>query len=85
MDFYSLYKTEGDWSNEKRQPVNHLSQSESDEWALCGKKDVQWMGGVFSHNNGNWYSDGVKIPIELFERGTCKKCLKKAKELLTKN
>jgi len=82
MIFFTLYKTEAKWIG--RQPKNHLS-TEGTFKALCGRNDVQNMGGAYKYISGNWYIENavtneydIKLPPSDIDITICKKCLNKA-------
>ena len=69
--FLTLYNTTSALlRSETRQLKNHLGNG--DLVALCGRKEVEWMGGELT------VSDVLNFPEQY---GICLRCLKKAKEL----
>jgi hypothetical protein len=86
MQFLTLYKTDGNWSQESKHPKNHLSNT--DYKALCGIVGVCNMGGEIEYRNGSWYqnnpiTDENDIKMGDYElTGICKKCLNKALSII---
>lgn len=73
MKFITVYNAQsGMWDakNPDKQPKNHLATEDSFA-ALCGIKNVEWMG-----------SEEMELSEYIDSHGICKRCLKSALKIL---
>jgi hypothetical protein len=91
MIFDTLYKLEAKWpADSTKHCKNHLSFNGGD--ALCGRKDVQGLGGKVEIKNGVWFVESIytnefTLPYtdEQVKKTFCKKCKLAARQIASNN